>query len=122
MMAFINFVKYSAIQINKILISGLMYHATMRIRLTTQKAIQLVEFIFSVILDYDINYINPNFGEYVPSDYGMQEIIPTAQNQSMATRLFMLERCSDEVSVCSKININKIYPSFTTCTRTLLHK
>lgn len=35
---FINFVKYSAIQINKILISGLMYHATMRIRLTTQKA------------------------------------------------------------------------------------
>ena len=84
----------------------------------------MVAFIFLVILDYDINYINPNFGVYVPSHHGMPEIIPTAQNQSMATRLglpFMLERCSDEVSVYSKININKIYPSFTTCTRTLLY-
>lgn len=87
MVAFINFVKYSAIQINKILISGLMYHATMRIRLTNQKAILLVAFIFSVTLDYDINYINPNFGVYVPSHYGMREIIATAQNQYMATRL-----------------------------------
>lgn len=95
MVAFLNFVKYSAIQINKILILGLMYHATMRIRLTTQKAILLVAFIFSVIPDYDINYINPNFGLYVPSHCGMREIIQTAQNQSMATRLclpLMLER------------------------------
>ena len=38
MVALINFVKYSTIQINKILRLGLMYHATMRIRLTTQKA------------------------------------------------------------------------------------
>ena len=84
----------------------------------------MVAFIFLVILDYDINYINPNFGVYVPSHYGMPEIIPTAQNQSMATRLclpFMLERCSDEVSVYSKVNINKIYPSSTTCSRTLLY-
>ena len=84
----------------------------------------MVAFIFLVILDYDINYINPNFGVYVPSHCGKREITPTAQNQSMAARLclpLMLERCSDEVSVCSKININKIYPSFTTYTRTLLY-
>ena len=70
----------------------------------------MVAFIFLVILDYDINYINPNFGVYVPSHYGMPEIIPTAQNQSMATRLclpLILEGCSDGVSVCSKINRNK---------------
>ena len=57
-----------------------------------------------------MDYINPNFGVYVPSRYGMLEIIPTAQNQSMATRLclpLILEGCSDGVSVCSKININK---------------
>lgn len=47
----------------------------------------MVVFIFLVILDYDINNINPNFGVYVPSHYGMREIIPTAQNKSMAKRL-----------------------------------